>query len=216
MRNVIFASMLLLFVAQGSINAQTPTVELVSMIPPQDMEARQLQWKYTFKFSGVRGANSLSITMRLPDAAVSEPAQVEGKWTFTHDTAEPEEEVDITLTGPRSKLRSDSITWSADIDQTRLRGGAVTVRVFSLPLNTGVPQELTGAPRNLGALAAKSALNIKLAEDILTPLGITLPYTSDGGNLTLEFTIQAADVRGVAQVFSSSFAFGTYPLAIIQ
>ena len=39
---------------------------------------------------------------------------------------------------------------------------------------------------------------------------------TDGGNLTLEFTIQAADVRGAAQVFSSSFAFGTVPLQVIQ
>ena len=55
-----------------------------------------------------------------------------------------------------------------------------------------------------------------LAEDILTPLGITLPYKDDGGNLTLELTIGAANVRGVAQVFSSSFAFGTYLLQEIQ
>ena len=57
-----------------------------------------------------------------------------------------------------------------------------------------------------------TALNVKLAEDILLPLGINLPYITDGGNLTLEFTITAPDVRGVAQVFSSSFAFGTNPL----
>ncbi len=57
-------------------------------------------------------------------------------------------------------------------------------------------------------------VNLKLVENILTPLGITTPYTTDGGNLTLEFTIQAADVRGAAQVFSSDFAFGTYPLQV--
>jgi hypothetical protein len=55
-----------------------------------------------------------------------------------------------------------------------------------------------------------------LAEDILTPLGITLPYTTDGGNLTLEFTIEAVGVVGAAQVFSFSFAFGTYPLQEIR
>ncbi len=49
-----------------------------------------------------------------------------------------------------------------------------------------------------------------MAEEILTPLGIITPYITDGGNLTLEFTIQAADVVGAAQVFSPSFAFGTY------
>ena len=90
--------------------------------------------------------------------------------------------------------------------------GQVTVRVFTLPLNTGIAQELTGPPLDLGTLEARSALNLKLVEDILIPLGIALPYTTDGGNLTLEFTIQAADVRGAAQVFSSDFAFGTYPM----
>ena len=94
--------------------------------------------------------------------------------------------------------------------------GDVTVRVFTLPLTGGLAQELTTAPLNLGTLGAKSALNVKLVENILAPLGITLPYTTDGGNLTLEFTIQAADVRGAAQVFSSSFAFGTVPLQVIQ
>ena len=59
-------------------------------------------------------------------------------------------------------------------------------------------------------------VNVKLAEDILNPLGITTPYVADGGNLTLEFTIQAADVHGAAQVFPSSFAFGTVPLEVTQ
>jgi len=90
--------------------------------------------------------------------------------------------------------------------------GEVTVRVFTLPLAGGLAQELTATPLPLETLGARSALNIKLAEDILTPLGVLLPYTIDGGNLTLEFTIQAADVRATAQVFSSDFAFGTQPL----
>ena len=94
--------------------------------------------------------------------------------------------------------------------------GQVTVRVFTLPLTTGIAQELTGPPLDLGTLGAESARNLKLVEDILTPLGIPTPYVTDGGNLTLEFTIQAADVRGAAQVFSSSFAFGTVPLQVIQ
>ncbi len=90
--------------------------------------------------------------------------------------------------------------------------GEVTVRVFTLPLRSGVPQELTVTPLSLGTLGARSALNIKLAEDILTLLGTPLPYISDGGNLTVEFTIGSDRVRGVAQVFTSDFAFGTYPL----
>ena len=97
-----------------------------------------------------------------------------------------------------------------------LSAGSVTVRVFTLPLTAGVAQELTTAPLDLGTLGAESARNIKLVEDILTPLGIPTPYVTDGGNLTLEFTIQAADVRGAAQVFSSSFAFGTVPLQVIR
>jgi hypothetical protein len=94
--------------------------------------------------------------------------------------------------------------------------GSLTVRVFTLPVTGGVPQELTNTPLNLGSLGAFSARNIKLAEDILAPLGIPLPYTGDGGNLTLQFTIGAPNVRGAAQVFSSSLAFGTYPLQVIQ
>jgi len=90
--------------------------------------------------------------------------------------------------------------------------GDITVRVFRLPLLSGLPEELTGAPLSLGVLGAKSAVNIKLAEDILFLLGKPLPYTDDGGNLTLEFTIGAEKVRGVAQVFTDNFAFGTYPL----
>jgi len=89
--------------------------------------------------------------------------------------------------------------------------GEVTVRVFTLPLAGGLAQELA-APLSLATLGAKSALNLKVAEDILTPAGIPTPYMTDGGNLTLEFTIQAPGVKGSAQVFSPSFAFGTYPL----
>jgi glucose/arabinose dehydrogenase len=93
--------------------------------------------------------------------------------------------------------------------------GNVNVRVFTLPVKDGVPQEVTSSPLTVGVLGAKSALNLKLVEDILSPLGITPPYTNDGGNLTLEFTVEAADVRGVAQVFSGSVAFGTYPLQVM-
>ena len=93
--------------------------------------------------------------------------------------------------------------------------GEVTVRVFTLPLGEDLAQELTPTPLVLGTLEARSTLNIKLAEDILVPLGVSLPYTTDGGNLTLELTIQAADVRGTAQVFSSDFAYGTQTLQVI-
>ena len=88
----------------------------------------------------------------------------------------------------------------------------MTVRAFTLPLKDGTPQELTDTPLSLGTLEAESARNIRLAEDILAVMGIPMPYTNDGGNLTLEFTIQAPNVQGAAQVFSSSLAFGTYLL----
>jgi len=94
--------------------------------------------------------------------------------------------------------------------------GDVTVRVFTLPLTSGMTQELTTTPLALGTLGAKSAFNIKLAEDILTPIGASVPYTADGGNLTLEITIGVAGAQGVAQVFSGDFAFGTYPLQVIS
>ena len=93
--------------------------------------------------------------------------------------------------------------------------GNITVRVFTLPLTGGLAQELTTTPLFLGTLGARSALNIKLTEDILDPLpGIPTPYQTDDGDLTLEFTITAADVVGAAQVFNNSLtlAFGTYPL----
>ena len=115
------------------------------------------------------------------------------------------------MNGNDAALNSRVYLWNPS-----LSAGSVTVRVFTLPLTGGLAQELTTAPLDLGTLGAESARNLKLAEDILDPLGIALPYVTDGGNLTLEFTIQAADVRGAAQVFSSSFAFGTVPLQVIQ
>ena len=131
----------------------------------------------------------------------------------------PLQEIPSTSSGSPTVLVANFMNGNSDAFNSRAHlfnpsdsDGNVTVRVFTLPLSDGTAQELTGPPLDLGTLEARSALNIKLAEDILTPLGITTPYTTDGGNLTLEFTIQAADVRGAAQVFSSSFAFGVYPL----
>ena len=131
----------------------------------------------------------------------------------------PLQEIPSTSSGSPTVLVANFMNGNSDAFNSRAylfnpsdSDGTVTVRVFTLPLSDGTAQELTGTPLDLGTLEARSALNLKLAEDILTPLGITTPYTTDGGNLTLEFTIQAADARGAAQVFSSSFAFGVYPL----
>ena len=131
----------------------------------------------------------------------------------------PLQEIPSTSSGSPTVLVANFMNGNSDAFNSRAHlfnpsdsDGNVTVRVFTLPLSDGTAQELTGPPLDLGTLGARSALNLKLAEDILAPLGIALPYVTDGGNLTLEFTIQAADARGVAQVFSSDFAFGTYPM----
>ena len=135
----------------------------------------------------------------------------------------PLQQIPSTSSGSPTVLVANFMNGNDDAFNSRVylwnpsqSSGDVTVRVFTLPLSGGLAQELTTTPLDLGTLFGKSALNVKLAEDILTPLGITTPYFTDGGNLTLEFTIQAPDVRGAAQVFSSSFAFGTYPLQVIQ
>jgi len=77
-------------------------------------------------------------------------------------------------------------------------------------------QELTNTPLDLGILAARSALNLRL-EDILGELLPPGPYVTDNGNLTLELTIGTTNVKGAAQVFNNSLtlAFGTYPLQAV-
>ena len=141
-------------------------------------------------------------------------------WPMFHHDLEHAGQVEQ---GPRTVLVANFMNGNDDVFNSRVylwnpstSAGTVTVRVFTLPLRGGTARELTDTPLDLGTLGARSALNVKLAEDILTPVGITPPYTTNGGNLTLEFTIQAAGVRGTAQVFSSSFALGTYPLQVIQ
>jgi hypothetical protein len=68
----------------------------------------------------------------------------------------------------------------------------------------------------LGLLDSRSSRDIEIAEDVLFALGIPLPYTADGGNLTVEFTVGANDVHGIAQVFSDNLVFGTYPLQVME
>ncbi len=115
------------------------------------------------------------------------------------------------MNGNNAALDSRVYLWNPSANP-----GEVTVRVFTLPVAGGTARELTSTPLSLGTLGAQSALNVKLVEDVLTPLGMPMPYRDDGGNLTLEFTIGAPNVRGAAQVFSSSLAFGTAPLEVIQ
>ena len=135
---------------------------------------------------------------------------------FACQTTSPEEGAPSILIAHFMNGNNDAFNSRIYLWNPSQTAGNVTVRVFTLPPTGGLAQELTDTPLHLGTREARSALNVKLAEDILTPAGITTPYTADGGNLTLEFTIQAANVGGVAQVFSDSLAFGTYPLQVIQ
>ena len=175
----------------------------LGMTPPYTTDGGNLTLEFTIQAGDVRGA-----------------AQVfDNSLTLAFGTYPLQETPSISSTGP-TVLVANFMNGNTDFLKSRVylwnpspSPGAITVRVFTLPLTGGMAMELPGSPLNLGSLAAKSAVNLKLAEDILTPLGMTPPYTADGGNLTLEFTIQAGDVRGAAQVFSSSIAFGTYTLS---
>ncbi len=90
----------------------------------------------------------------------------------------------------------------------------VTVRVFSLTQSG--PSELLGTV-NLDLIEAETGRNIRL-EDIFVSIGLLAPYEQNSGNITLEFTVGADNVRGSAQVFDNSqtLAFGTYPLQDIS
>ena len=123
--------------------------------------------------------------------------------------------------GPNTVLVANFMNGNTDFFRSRIylwnpsvSPGSVSVRVFTLE-QTGF-STLLGMV-NLGSLGSRSALNLRL-EDILDDLLIPRPYETDAGNLTLEFTIGAADVIGAAQVFdnSQSLAFGTYPLQRIE
>ena len=169
----------------------------------------------TLPYTGDGGNLTLEFTIQA--ANVQGTAQV-----FTSDFAfgtYPLQEIPSTSAGSPTVLAASFTNGNDTALNSRVylfnpsaSAGSVTVRVFTLPLRGGLAEELTVSPLSLGTLGARAALNVRLAEDVLAPLGITMPYITDGGNLTLEFTIQAADVRGSAQVFTSDFAFGTYPL----
>ena len=163
----------------------------------------------------VTDGGNLTLEFTIQAADVVGAAQVFSS-SFAFGTNSPQV-IPSTSAGSPTVLVANFMNGNSDALNSRVylwnpsaSAGDVTVRVFSLPLKGGTAQELTTTPVNLGSLEAKSALNIKLVEDILLPLGVALPYVTDGGNLTLEFTIQASDVVGAAQVFSLSFAFGTY------
>jgi len=110
--------------------------------------------------------------------------------------------------GNNSALNSRAYLWNPTYF-----GATITATVYTLPL-TGPSTPL--GTSYIGTIPARSGKNIKIAEEILSQIGIPLPYTNDGGNLLIEFTVAANDVRGTAQVFSSNMAFGTYPLEVMS
>jgi hypothetical protein len=169
---------------------------------PYTTDDGNLTLEFTIQAAGVRGAAQVfnnSLTLARGTYPLQETPSI--------SSASPTVLVANFVNGNTDFFTSRVYLWNPSTS-----AGEVMVRVFTLPLGASTARELTNAPFNLGTLEARSALDIRLVEDILVPLEITTPYTTDGGNLILELTIQAPDVRGVAQVFSSSFSLGTYPL----
>lgn len=113
--------------------------------------------------------------------------------------------VSAWVNGNNTTLLSRVYIWNLTASR-----GAVLVRVFTLPVGFG-GSTLLGTV-SLGTLEAYSGANVRVAEDILTPLGVPLPYRVSGGNLGLEFTIQTVNALGYTQSFSSTLAYGTTPL----
>ena len=127
-----------------------------------------------------------------------------------------EEEQDARINGNTDDFNSRVYLWNPSTS-----AGEITVRVFTMPRpgpsDPPEPSQLLGT-LELGSLEAESARTIRIEEVLSQPeIEITLPYQEQGGNLMLEFTIEAAGVRGTAQVFNNSLtlAFGTYPLQVI-
>ncbi len=93
-------------------------------------------------------------------------------------------------------------------------GGEVIAQVYSLPVGT-VGSTLLGTV-SLGTIKETSGMNVRVAEDVLTPAGIALPYVDNGGNVVIVYTIRANKVVGVSNTFSNAFSFGMVPMAVTQ
>lgn len=92
-----------------------------------------------------------------------------------------------------------------------------TIKILKQPV-TGSSGTALATVTTTEAIATQGCLNFRV-EDILTAGGITLPYTTDGGNLALEFTIVAAKAMGVVNVINFAPATGpesvaTYPMFV--
>ncbi len=174
----------------------------LAILLPYITDGGNLTLEFTIEAPNVRGVGQVfdhSLTVAFGTYPLQE--------VLSTSTVNPTVLVANFMNGNNSFFNSHVSLWNPSVT-----AGEVSVRVFTLPLVGGLAQELTVTPLNLGTLGAESARSIRLAEDVLTPLGIPLPYMQDGGNLTLEFTIEAPNVQGAAQVFSTSLSFGTYPL----
>jgi hypothetical protein len=115
------------------------------------------------------------------------------------------------VNGNNATLNARIYLWAS-----RNTGGNIIARVFALPIASSTGTGTPIAAVAVGSVGGLSGRNIRVAEDILAPAGITLPYTTNGGNLVIELTIEAVGVSGISQTFSNSFAYGTYPLTVIQ
>ncbi len=112
------------------------------------------------------------------------------------------------INGNNELFNSRVYLWNASPN-----AGDIVVRVYTLPLS-GSSTLL--ATVNLGSLPGNSGRNIRVAEDVLTPAAITLPYLADGGNLVLEVTVEAEGVTGNGQVFQLDLtSFGIYTLEVL-
>jgi hypothetical protein len=135
------------------------------------------------------------------------------------------------LTSPRNLVASNSTLTSWTLNGTTLislfqngnnaflfgrmyiwnassQSGTISAIVYTLPTTAGTPSAVLGTLNNFATIGATAGLNIRLAEDILTPLGVTLPYTTNAGNLVVVLNITASNCSGWSNVFSSAISYG--------
>lgn len=92
-----------------------------------------------------------------------------------------------------------------------------TIKILKQPV-TGSSGTALATVTTTEPIATQGCLNFRV-EDILTAGGIPLPYTTDGGNLAMEFTIIASKAVGVINVLNFAPSTGpesvaTYPMFV--
>ena len=100
------------------------------------------------------------------------------------------------LNGDNSRFNSRIHLWNPSP-----RAAQLEVRIFSIPVIGGNSTPLGRVI--MSPLAGNSGILLRLAEDVLIPAGITLPYEENGGNLIVEVTIEAPGVQGGAQLIDA-------------